>query len=114
MSALKFYPLKVKEVRPETVDCVSVALEVPEDLWETFRFAPGQYLTFRTHMEDAEIRRSYSICASPKDNELRVAIKKVEGGKFSSFANTGLKAGDLLDVMPPMGKFSPKKTEAAH
>lgn len=111
MSAPKFYPLKVKEVRPETADCVSVALDVPEELWEAFQFAPGQYLTFRMHMDDAEVRRSYSICASPKDNELRVAIKKVDGGKFSSFANAGLKAGDLLDVMTPMGKFSPRKTE---
>lgn len=113
MSAPKFYPLKVKEVRAETADCVSVALEVPEDLWDAFQFTPGQYLTFRMHMDDAEVRRSYSICASPKDNELRVAIKKVDGGKFSSFANAGLKAGDLLDVMTPMGKFTPKKTEVA-
>lgn len=114
MSAPRFYPLKVKEVRPETADCVSVALEVPDELMETFRFAPGQYLTFRTQMNEEEVRRSYSICVSPKEKELRVAIKKVEQGKFSSFANGGLKKGDMLDVMPPMGKFSPKKTETAH
>lgn len=112
--ALKFYPLTVKEVRPETADCVSVALEVPEDLKEIFRFAPGQYLTFRKHVADAEIRRSYSICASPKDNELRVAIKKVHGGKFSGFANAELKQGDVLDVMPPLGKFSPKVKDVQH
>lgn len=111
MSAPRFYPLKVKEVRPETADCVSVALEVPEELRETFRFAPGQYLTFKRHMDNAEVRRSYSICCSPKDNELRVAIKKVEQGKFSSFANQELKPGEVLDVMPPMGKFTPRKTE---
>ncbi len=113
MSVLKFYPLKVKEVRQETTDCVSVALEVPDELREIFRFAPGQYLTFRRHMEDAEIRRSYSICCSPSDNELRVAIKKVTGGKFSGFANSGLKPGEVLEVMPPMGKFSPKTSEKA-
>jgi ring-1,2-phenylacetyl-CoA epoxidase subunit PaaE len=111
MSVSKFYPLKVKEVRQETSDCVSVSLEVPEELKETFRFAPGQYLTFKKHVQDTEIRRSYSICCSPKENELRVAIKKVEQGKFSGFANAGLKPGDILDVMPPMGKFSPRKTE---
>ncbi|HYD22463.1 MAG TPA: 1,2-phenylacetyl-CoA epoxidase subunit PaaE, partial [Flavipsychrobacter sp.] len=110
---LKFYPLRVKEVRPETADCVSVSLEVPGELKEIFRFAPGQYLTFRKHVADAEIRRSYSICASPKDNELRVAIKKVEGGKFSGYANAELKEGDILDVMPPLGKFSPK-VDAEH
>lgn len=110
----RFYPLKVKEVRPETADCVSVALEVPDELKETFRFAPGQYLTFKKHMNDAELRRSYSICCSPNDNELRVAIKKVEQGKFSGFANLELKKGDVLDVMPPMGKFSPRASEKTH
>lgn len=113
MSAPKFYPLTVKEIRSETADCVSVALDVPQDLKNVFLFAPGQYLTFKKHMEDAELRRSYSICSSPKDGELRVAIKKVTGGKFSGFANEGLKKGDVLDVMPPMGKFSPRKTEGA-
>ena len=114
MSALKFYPLTVKDVRPETADCVSVSLEVPGELAERFRFAPGQYLTFRRHFDDAEVRRSYSICASPKDGELRVAIKKVEQGKFSTFAHGDLKKGDVLDVMPPMGKFTPAKTEKTH
>jgi ring-1,2-phenylacetyl-CoA epoxidase subunit PaaE len=114
MSVLKFYSLKVREVRPETADCVSVSLEVPQDLSETFRFAPGQYLTFRRHFEDADVRRSYSICASPRDGELRVAIKKVEEGKFSTYANVELKAGDVLDVMPPMGRFTPKKKDIAH
>lgn len=105
MSALKFYPLKVKDVRPETADCVSVSLEVPAELAGQFRFAPGQYLTFRRHFEDAEVRRSYSICSSPKDGELRVAVKKVEQGKFSTYAHSELKAGDILDVMPPLGNF---------
>lgn len=108
MSALKFYELKVKEVTAETADCVSVALDVPQTLQDTFRFAAGQYLTFRTQLEGNEVRRSYSICVSPNDGELRVAIKKVQGGRFSTHANDTLKAGDTLEVMPPMGKFSPK------
>lgn len=114
MSAPRFYPLKIKDIRPETVDCVSVALEVPEDLRDTFRFAPGQYLTFRSQLQDGEIRRSYSICSCPAEGELRVAIKKVEGGRFSTYANHELKAGDTLDVMTPMGKFTPKRTDIAH
>jgi ring-1,2-phenylacetyl-CoA epoxidase subunit PaaE len=114
MSALKFYSLKVNDVRPETADCVSVSLEVPAELAETFRFAPGQYLTFRRHFDDAEVRRSYSICASPRDGELRVAIKRVEEGKFSTYAHSDLKAGDVLDVMPPMGRFTPRKTDTGH
>ena len=114
MSVLKFYSLKVKDVRPETAECVSVSLEVPADLQEKFRFAPGQYLTFRRHFNEAEVRRSYSICSSPKDGELRVAIKKVEDGKFSTYAHGELKAGDVLDVMPPMGNFTIKNKEAKH
>ena len=108
MSALKFYPLAVKEVRSETADCVSVSLAVPEQLSELFQFAPGQYLTFRTKMDELELRRSYSICSSPGQCELRVAIKEVEQGKFSSYANRDLKVGDVLEVMPPMGKFTPR------
>jgi ring-1,2-phenylacetyl-CoA epoxidase subunit PaaE len=114
MSVLKFYSLKVKDVRPETADCVSVSLEVPAELSDKFQFAPGQYLTFRQHFNDAEVRRSYSICTSPKDGELRVAIKKVEEGKFSTYAHGALKAGDVLDVMPPMGKFTPRQSDATH
>lgn len=108
MSALRFYELKVSDVRQETPDCVSVALAVPEDLKETFAFTPGQYLTFKVGLAGQEIRRSYSICTAPADGELRVAIKAVKGGKFSTVANTMLKKGDVLEVMPPMGKFTPK------
>ncbi len=112
--AVKFHSLKVSDVRPETSDCVSVALEVPEELINDFVFAPGQYLTFRRGEGDAEIRRSYSICAGPNDNELRVAIKKVEQGKFSTYANEELKPGDTLEVMPPMGNFTIKGKEVKH
>ena len=74
--SLKFHPLKVKDVRSETADCVSVAFEVPEELANEFMFVPGQYLTFRRGDGELEIRRSYSICSAPSDCELRVAIKK--------------------------------------
>lgn len=112
--SLKFHPLKVKDVRRETEDCVSVSLEIPEELADDFKFVPGQYLTFRRNDGEAEIRRSYSICAAPSDCELRVAIKKVEQGKFSTYANETLKAGDTLEVMPPMGNFSVKKEQPVH
>lgn len=112
MSVLKFFPLKVKEIRPETADCVSVALEIPQDMEKLFQFAPGQYLTFKHQLNNAEVRRSYSICSSLADRELRVAIKKVDQGKFSSFANDLLKLGDVLEVMPPNGKFTPRKNNS--
>ncbi|OSZ82707.1 phenylacetic acid degradation protein [Chitinophagaceae bacterium IBVUCB1] len=111
MSALKFYNLEVAEVKQETSDCVSVALHVPAEQKDNFVFAAGQYLTFRTQLNGEEVRRSYSICVSPDEGELRVAVKKVDGGKFSTFANDVLKKGDVMEVMPPMGKFSPRASD---
>lgn len=108
MSAFKFHPLRIASIREETADCISVAFEVPQELAATFAFNPGQYLTLRSTINGEELRRSYSICSGPADGELRVAIKKVAGGRFSTFANEVLKAGDVLDAMPPTGKFSPK------
>jgi ring-1,2-phenylacetyl-CoA epoxidase subunit PaaE len=102
---IHFHPLAIKEVRQETDDCVSLAFDVPEQLKDTFKFQQGQSLTVRTHLNGEEVRRTYSLCSSPLDNEWRVAVKKVEGGVFSSFANTKLKKGDVLEVMPPVGKF---------
>ncbi len=99
----QFQPLTVREVRRETSDSVSVAFDVPSG--GSFRFIPGQYLTLRTQIGGTEVRRSYSLCSSPLSGELRVAIKQVEGGIFSTWANTELKAGDVLDAMPPMGNF---------
>lgn len=105
--SLQFHRLIVKSVIRETPDCVSVSFEVPEGLKEEFRFKPGQNLTLRTWMNgDEELRRSYSLCSSPLDNEWKVAIKKVPGGKFSSFANDQLKPMSMLEVMPPTGKFT--------
>lgn len=104
--SVTFHPLKVKSVRKETVDCVSVALEVPEALQSDFAFKHGQYLTFRKEFNGEEVRRSYSICSSPLDGELRVAIKKVEDGVFSQYANQKLQAGDVLETMTPQGLFT--------
>ncbi len=111
MSAPRFYELKVTDVRSETADCVSVALEVPEHLQDLFVFKPGQYLTFRRQLEGAEVRRSYSICSSPSQGELRVAIKAVTEGRFSGYANRALHTGEVLEVMPPMGNFAAKQSE---
>ena len=104
--SLHFHRLTVKEVKKETPECVSVLFDVPETLQNDFQFSQGQSLTLRTTINGEEIRRNYSICSSPLENKLKVAIKKVEGGVFSSFANEQLKKGDVLDVMPPVGKFN--------
>jgi ring-1,2-phenylacetyl-CoA epoxidase subunit PaaE len=102
---MQFFPLKVSSIRQETDDCVSVAVQVPLEWQGQFCYTAGQYLTFRAILQGEEVHRSYSICSSPLDQEWRVAIKKVEGGKFSSFTHTQLKVGDTLDVAPPQGRF---------
>lgn len=103
--AIHFHTLKVKEVKKETADCISVIFLIPAELKKTFDFKQGQNVTVKKNIEGEEIRRSYSICSAPYENELRIAIKRVEDGKFSCFANTTLKPGDELDVLPPTGKF---------
>ena len=84
---IHFHPLRIKKIEKETDDCVSIVFDVPLDLKEIFQFRQGQSLTVRTKLNGEEIRRTYSICSSPLDKEWRVAIKKVDGGIFSSFAN---------------------------
>lgn len=101
-----FHSLTVSDIRRETDDAVSIRLKVPADLSDVFRFAPGQYLTLRATIDGEDIRRSYSICSGVNDNELRVAVKKVPEGVFSTFANNTLKPGDTLDVLPPDGRFT--------
>lgn len=103
--SLHFHALTVKEVKKETNDCVSVSFNIPEELKTSFQFKQGQNITVRSFINEQEVRRSYSLCSSPLDNEFRVAIKKVTDGVFSTFANEQLKAGDQLEVMPPIGKF---------
>ena|SRR5687767_10986783 len=103
--SIHFHPLRVKEVTRETPECVSILFEVPAELKKTFEFKQGQSLTMRTFLNGEEVRRTYSICASPLENEWRVAVKKQEGGLFSTYANDQLKKGDQLEVMPPVGKF---------
>jgi ring-1,2-phenylacetyl-CoA epoxidase subunit PaaE len=101
-----FHTLKIKEVRKETTDCVSILFDIPEHLTPNFTFKQGQYLTLKANVEGEEIRRSYSICSAPFENELRIAIKKVEGGKFSTYAHSKLKKGDTIEVAPPDGRFT--------
>ncbi len=103
--SIHFHKLAIKEVKKETQDCVSVLFDIPDQLKKQFQFTQGQSLTMRATVNGEELRRTYSLCSSPIDNEWRVAIKKVDGGLFSVFANENLKTGDLLDVMEPVGKF---------
>src|SRR3954464_15620061 len=101
----RFHRLAVNDLRRESPDAVSLTFAIPKELADDYSFAPGQYLTLRTTMEGEEVRRSYSICSGPDDGELRIAVKKVDGGAFSNWAADELKSGDELDVMTPTGRF---------
>ncbi|MCD6068133.1 MAG: phenylacetate-CoA oxygenase/reductase, PaaK subunit [Bacteroidetes bacterium] len=102
----KFHSLKVKDVRRETADAVSVSFEVPPQLMADYQFKQGQYLTLKLTVNGEEIRRSYSICTSPfSEKDLRIAVKEVEGGRASTNINRHLKVGDVMEVMTPMGNF---------
>ena len=105
----RFHRLTVRDVRRETADAVSIAFDVPPDLAADYRFDPGQYLTLRATIDGEDLRRSYSICSGPEDGELRIAVKRVEGGVFSDWVNRTLKAGDAIEVMTPTGRFGATK-----
>jgi ring-1,2-phenylacetyl-CoA epoxidase subunit PaaE len=102
----KFHPLEVSRVDRETRDAVAITFAVPDALRERFRFAPGQHLTLRANVGGKDLRRSYSICSGVDEGTLRIAVKKAPGGAFSTWANETLRAGDTLDVMPPLGHFN--------
>lgn len=101
----KFYPLKIKDIHQTTAECSVISFELTEDHKSLFQYIQGQYLTLRADINGEDIRRSYSICSSPLDDELKVGIKRIEDGKFSTYATTQLQVGDMVEVMPPNGTF---------
>ena len=100
-----FHKLSIKNIIQETAAAVSVVFDVPENLASNFVFKAGQYLTLKTELKGEEIRRAYSICSSPQSGELKIAIKAVENGTFSTYATSKLKVGDTLEVHEPEGSF---------
>ncbi len=106
MSKLEFHPLRVTEVTPLTEDSVAVTFDVPPDLATVFDYIPGQHVTVRALIDDDDTRRSYSICAPAASGKLRVGVKKLPGGLFSGYVTEVLRAGDVLEVMPPVGEFT--------
>ena len=103
--SLHFHPLRVRSIRPDTEEAVIVSFDVPDEVADEFRFTHGQHLTVRQEVNGTEHRRSYSICAGTADGELRVGVRKVPGGVFSTWINEHLKPGDTLQVMAPEGRF---------
>ena len=101
----RFHTLDVAGIRRETADAISLTFAIPPDLAADYAFTPGQYLTLRTTIDGEDLRRSYSICSGPDDGELRIAVKRVDGGAFSTWANEALAPGHSVDVMTPTGRF---------
>ena len=100
-----FHQLKIADIYKETSDCSVVSFDIPEHLQNVFNFTQGQHLTLRHIINNEDVRRSYSLCSSPNDNQWKVAVKQIPGGMFSTYVNTQLKTGDTLEVMEPTGNF---------
>ncbi|EAQ38552.1 phenylacetate-CoA oxygenase/reductase, PaaK subunit [Dokdonia sp. MED134] len=100
-----FHSLRVKDIYKETTDCSVVTFEVPVDLYQDFSFNAGQHLTLKAIINGEDVRRSYSLCSSPLEQQWKVAVKQIPGGLFSTYVNEELQAGDTLEVMAPSGKF---------
>ena len=118
MSSPSFHELSIKKVSQEAAGSVAITFDIPSESLEKFHFEPGQFLTLRADVNGQDVRRNYSI-SSPrsqflKHSELEIGIRPVEGGVFSNWAATQLKAGDTLKVMPPEGRFTIKKPRAIH
>lgn len=101
----KFHNIPVKDIYKETKDCSVIAFDIPENLQQEFKFRQGQHLTLRKIIDGEDVRRTYSLCSNPAEKEWKVAVKQIFEGKFSTFVNQEVKAGDQLEVMPPSGEF---------
>lgn len=100
-----FFPIKVKDIFKETDDCSVITFYIPEELKSDFKYHQGQHLTLKKDIDGEDVRRSYSLCSSPVEDEWKVAVKQIYEGKFSTYVNQELKANDILEVMPPSGEF---------
>jgi ring-1,2-phenylacetyl-CoA epoxidase subunit PaaE len=104
--SVNFHSLEVAELIPETADAKSIRFVLPDRLRDAFRFRPGQHLTLKAEIGGEEVRRNYSLCVAPEEGELKVTVKRIAGGLFSTWANEALRPGDRLDVMEPHGSFT--------
>ena len=110
---IDFHKLRVAEVKRETADAVSIRLEPPAEAAGVFAFKPGQHLTVRRVIGGEEVRRNYSLCVSPSEGILKIGVKRIAGGLFSSWANEHLKPGDTIEAMAPHGSFTWRYDAAA-
>ena len=111
LSVSNFYKITLSQVYKETDDTTVITFDVPQELKEEFNYRPGQFLTLRAMINGEDVRRSYSLCSSPLDNEWKVAVKEIFEGKFSTYVNRDLKTGDVLQVSAPSGDFGIEVSE---
>ncbi|HRP01789.1 MAG TPA: ferredoxin--NADP reductase [Candidatus Kapabacteria bacterium] len=104
--AIKFYTLKIADIKQETIDTVSISFEIPQELIDIFTYRAGQYITIKVPINGEESRRAYSLSSTPNENYLTITVKKVDEGKVSNYVNNVLKIGDSVEVMPPLGNFT--------
>ena len=100
-----FHSLTVKQIKKLTPSSVAITFDIPKELTQTFAFKAGQYITIKKELKGKELRRAYSISSSPTKNSITIGVKKIDRGGFSDYANTKLAMGDVLEVMPPEGRF---------
>jgi ring-1,2-phenylacetyl-CoA epoxidase subunit PaaE len=108
-----FYPLKVAEIVPETAEANSIRFEIPTELRDAFAFKAGQHLTLKATIGGEEVRRNFSLCTAPAEQDWMVTVKRIAGGVFSNWVGDSLKAGDTVEVMPPHGSFTTEFAPAA-
>jgi len=102
----KFHSIKIADIYKETKDCSVLSFEIPQELKQEFQYKQGQHLTLKSIINGQDTRRSYSLCSSPNENIWKIAVKKINGGLFSTFVNDTLKKGDVIEVMAPNGEFN--------
>lgn len=115
-AGVRFHPLTVDRVERLTGDAVSVTFGIPNELRSTYDHVAGQHVIVRATIDGKDVRRSYSICSPTGGAQLQVGIKRLPGGVFSTWANTELAAGDVLEVTPPAGDFAhaPSRTPRSY
>jgi len=101
-----FHSLRVAQIVPETAEANSIRFEIPAELRDRFAFRAGQHLTLRAIINGEEVRRNYSLCTAPAENDWMVTVKRIGGGLFSNWIGDHLKPGETIDVMPPHGSFT--------
>ena len=100
-----FHKIRIKNIKKETPEAVSIEFDIPENLKDEFSFKPGQFLTIKAKIQDKDVKRSYSLCSSPSSGKHKVVVKQIPNGIFSTFANQELKITDTLEVNKPAGTF---------